>query len=205
MRKLSLVPVAAALVLAGCREERPPEPPAMEMPAQEEPTEAPPAAPEEEEEEEPMARLDPEVTSFLLEIDSEIVRRCEGLDAQRMVFHRDAERTDPEHRENLERLAQCVGTGDLAGERIAIIGFADRRGRHDFDFERGGERAQSVAEYLDREGVDRERMATMAMGEVFATPEDRETFGFERRVTIRLADEDPTDVRPPPPTATGRG
>ena len=171
----------------------------------EEDAEAPPPAMPEDEEEPMAAADDPEVTSFLLEVDQEIVRRCEGLESNRVVFHRDAERVDAEHRQSLEQLAQCVGTGDLAEERIAIIGFADRRGRHDYDFERGGERAQSVAEFLDREGVDRERIATMAMGEVFATPEDRETFGFERRVTIRLADEDPAEIRPAPPTATGRG
>lgn len=199
--------VAATLALVACREERSPQPPIVEpVPIEdEEPLmeEEPPTAPEGEETAAMEEEMDPEVTSFLIEVDSEIVRRCDNLDADRMVFHRDRMRAEPEHRRSLEQLAECVRTGDLAGERIAIIGFADTVGRHDYDFGRGGERAQSVAQYLDTEGVPRDRIATMAMGEVFAAPEDRESFGFERRVTIRLADEG--EARPTPPRATGRG
>lgn len=207
MKKLSLVSgVAATFALGACREERPPEPPMAESEQFEDEEEwEREQAVSEEEQPEAMEEAEPEATSFLIEVDSEIVRRCEGLDADRMVFHRDSMRADSEHRESLQKLAQCVGTGDLADERIAIIGFADPRGRHDYDFERGGERAQSVAQYLGTEGVPRDRMATMSMGEVFAMPEDRETFEFERRVTIRLADEEPGEMRPSPPTATGRG
>jgi outer membrane protein OmpA-like peptidoglycan-associated protein len=201
--KLTIVSaVVTALALGACREERPPEPPDArfdEVP--------PPEVSEDLDEEEPPPameeEMDPEVTSFLLEIDQEIVRRCDGIESDRLVFHREAMRADPEHRQSLEQLAECVRTGDLAEERIAIIGFADAVGRHDYDFGRGGERAQSVAQYLDAEGVPRERIATMSMGEVFATPEDRETFEFERRVTIRLADE--AETRPTAPPMTGRG
>jgi outer membrane protein OmpA-like peptidoglycan-associated protein len=204
MKKLSLVSgVAATLALSACREERPPEPPGEPTPMEEEAPEPEMPAIPEEEEPEPSAEMDPEVTSFLIEVDAEIVRRCENLEVDRMVFHRDAMRTEPEHRQSLEQLAQCVRTGDLADERIAIIGFADVRGRHEYDFDEGGERAQSVAQYLDAEGVPRERIATMSMGEIFATPEDRETFEFERRVTIRLADD--AETRPTAPPATGRG
>jgi outer membrane protein OmpA-like peptidoglycan-associated protein len=88
-------------------------------------------------------------------------------------------------RARLVRLGTLVaGLGDV---RIRVSGFADSRGGDELNQTLSQERAESVANELEKAGVPKERMVIEAMGERFASSEAQpDDQAFERCVEIRL-------------------
>jgi peptidoglycan-associated lipoprotein len=76
---------------------------------------------------------------------------------------------------------------DLKDVRVRVSGFADSRGNDELNLSLSQERAQMVAQELEKAGVPKERMIIEAMGERFASseaaPDDQ---AFERCVEIRF-------------------
>jgi outer membrane protein OmpA-like peptidoglycan-associated protein len=88
-------------------------------------------------------------------------------------------------RARLVRLGTLVaGLGDV---RVRVSGFADSRGGDELNQTLSQERAESVANELEKAGVPKERMVIEAMGERFASSEAQpDDQAFERCVEIRL-------------------
>jgi outer membrane protein OmpA-like peptidoglycan-associated protein len=88
-------------------------------------------------------------------------------------------------RARLAKLGALVA--DLKDVRVRVSGFADSRGNDELNQGLSQERAQSVAQELEKAGVPKERMIIEAMGERFASSEaGTDDQAFERCVEIRL-------------------
>jgi outer membrane protein OmpA-like peptidoglycan-associated protein/outer membrane protein W len=84
-------------------------------------------------------------------------------------------------------LAACFATGPLAGKKLEIVGHADPRGSDDYNLKLGESRAESVANYLEREGVPDANVTTTSKGKREATGVDENGWAYDRRVEIHLA------------------
>ena len=76
------------------------------------------------------------------------------------------------------------------GVKIDIAGFADSRGPESYNMKLSENRAEAVREYLERAGVDSERMSTRGYGESHDGASDLSANGLaeSRRVEIRVTD-----------------
>lgn len=88
-------------------------------------------------------------------------------------------------RARLQRLGALVA--QLDGMHVRIQGFADSRGDETYNLALSQQRAETVAQELEKAGVPKERLVIEAMGERFAsgdaTTDDQ---AFERCVEIRF-------------------
>lgn len=87
----------------------------------------------------------------------------------------------------LDEIAECLKSGPLQGEEIMLVGRTDPRGTDQYNMELGMSRAEAVAQYLERQGVSRDRLRVDSIGEREAL-EIPQTYAIERRVDIRRAD-----------------
>lgn len=88
-------------------------------------------------------------------------------------------------RARLAKLGALVA--DLKGVRVRVSGFADSRGDEEYNLSLSQERAEMVAQELQKAGVPKERMIIEAMGERFASVESAaDDQAFERSVEIRF-------------------
>jgi peptidoglycan-associated lipoprotein len=92
----------------------------------------------------------------------------------------------PADKDVLEKIAACVSTGPLAGRELKLIGHADPRGTAKYNMALGARRANSVAGFLERRGVDARQMTQTSRGELDAIGTDEETWTLDRRVDIHL-------------------
>ncbi len=132
-----------------------------------------------------------------VDVDPLIVERCEGVETTRTFFETDQTELQEQDRQLLRKIAECFGDGELQGQSIAIVGFADPRGEFGYNYELGRRRAQSVARFLAQEGLSDDRMETLSVGEALSSPVGETGYPFERRVAIRLVqDEQPARQQP---------
>lgn len=87
--------------------------------------------------------------------------------------------------EHLDRLAVCLTTGPLAGERLRLVGHTDPTGDARFNEKLGLWRARRVGEYLAQQGVDPARISYVSRGPK-DTSGDPGRFAVERRVDIQI-------------------
>lgn len=130
----------------------------------------------------------PEATLFIIDIDPEIVAKCDKVQSNRVFFELDEARVQQQYKDRLANVASCMTEGPLQNEDLVLIGMADRRGPSDYDYDLGGRRADSVARFLGKNGLDQKRLQTVSVGERYASAYDAESPAFERRVSLRLAE-----------------
>lgn len=87
--------------------------------------------------------------------------------------------------DNLDRLAECLTTGPLAGERLRLVGHTDPTGNETFNQRLGLWRARRVGEYLSKKGVHADRIQYESRGPK-ETSGDPGRFATERRVDIQI-------------------
>jgi len=88
----------------------------------------------------------------------------------------------------LNQLAECFISGKGQGKNMRLVGHADNRGETEYNFGLGQRRAGSVAQYLEKKGLGKDRMTSMSRGETDATGTDAEGWAKDRRVDILLAE-----------------
>jgi peptidoglycan-associated lipoprotein len=88
----------------------------------------------------------------------------------------------------LDRVGECVTSGPLKGRRLQLIGRADPRGTEMYNEVLGARRAESVASYLAKVGVESSRIAQSSRGELDARGTDETTWALDRRVDVLVAD-----------------
>ena len=92
--------------------------------------------------------------------------------------------------EVLDAVADCFLDGPATGKGLLLIGHADPRGENDYNLALGQRRADSVSAYVQRRGLPAERVETSSRGELDATGTDDAGWAADRRVDIKLADEE---------------
>lgn len=136
-------------------------------------------------------------TQFTIDIDPQIVQRCQGMSDAQIQFETDTTKLPQEARDRLNDLSRCLSEGPLAREKVAIVGYAESSGAADFNYELAGNRAEAVLSFLGQQGVPSDRMQPLSMPPSAASAQPT-----ERRVAVRLADNVMEDI--PSPTDQGQ-
>ena len=97
---------------------------------------------------------------------------------------------EKQYRESLKDLAKSLDiTPNL---EIEVAGFADRMGDEDFNMHLSNQRAKQVKEFLISQGIEEDRITTLAHGETqpLHTEESLENNFFDRRVSVVIMPKD---------------
>ena len=86
----------------------------------------------------------------------------------------------------LDQVARCVTTGPLKGRSLKLVGRADQRGEQEYNMALGSSRADSVAKYLQADGVAASQLTQTSRGKMDATGTDQAGWAMDRRVDIDL-------------------
>jgi peptidoglycan-associated lipoprotein len=115
------------------------------------------------------------------------IRRACGITDQDAYFAFDSSRLGGHDEGVLKRVADCFESGPLAGRSLHLVGNADPRGTEEYNMVLGGARADTVKDFLHRDGLPDSRMATTSRGELDARGTDEVTWAEDRRVDLKLA------------------
>ncbi|MCC6527815.1 MAG: OmpA family protein [Polyangiaceae bacterium] len=119
-------------------------------------------------------------------IDEKVRKLCDLPDAH---FGFNSASVGAQAAQVLDKLATCFVSGPAKGKSLNIVGHADPRGDADYNIKLGHKRAGSVAEYLQKKGVEDGRLATSSKGATEATGTDESGWAKDRKVQIFLADD----------------
>ena len=119
-----------------------------------------------------------------LNISAEIRQLCPGIPAPKFGY--DSADLRNEWAEALDKLAQCMKSGGLAGRNVLLTGHTDPRGDDDYNMALGGRRAESVKDAVSAYGVMGSRLQVTSRGETDAVGTDESTWATDRRVDIDL-------------------
>src|SRR5450432_4272333 len=90
-------------------------------------------------------------------VGDELAKKCElrlGNVQEAPKFDYDMSELEPADRDVLQRIATCVTTGPLKGQKLELTGRADPRGTEEYNLGLGTRRAGSVKTFLQRLGVN---------------------------------------------------
>lgn len=124
------------------------------------------------------------LTVIAVDIDTKLAAMCE-IPQSRVFFKFDSTKLVPEAKERLQEIATCATTGPAKGKELLIVGRADPVGSDAYNKQLGVSRAETVAKYLQEQGVKQARTETESKGEPEAAVPPSQ-WPLERRVTIRL-------------------
>jgi peptidoglycan-associated lipoprotein len=169
MNKPQVFPLVltAAIALVACKKQ------ATEEPVAEAPTVA---------NEAPVA--EDEAQQADVHVDDEVMKLC---DMPAPNFRFNSAKLAGDARSSLEILADCFINGKAKDKRMALIGHTDPRGEDDYNLALGQRRADSVAKYLNKKGLKKDRIDVTSRGEMDATGTEDASWSADRRVDIRLA------------------
>lgn len=125
-------------------------------------------------------------TSGSVHIDDKIVKACGNLPTPHFAF--DSSNIQQPAQEVLDALADCFTKGPLKGKGVKLVGHADPRGDIDYNLGLGQRRAGSVAEFLAKQGVEKDRLDTTSKGEFEASGVDEQGWARDRKVEVLLGE-----------------
>jgi peptidoglycan-associated lipoprotein len=124
-------------------------------------------------------------TSGTLRISADILRAC-GLSDTDAYFPFDSARLEKQDIQPLNAIAICFATGGLKGRAVKLIGHADPRGSVGYNMTLGQSRADGVAGYLERKGIEKAKVETTSRGAMDATGTDEAGWTHDRRVDVTI-------------------
>lgn len=124
------------------------------------------------------------ITITAIDIDTKLAVMC-GIAESDVFFKFDSAKLVPAAKERLDKIATCAKTGPAKGKDLLIVGRTDPVGSDQYNKQLGMSRADSVAKYLQEQGVKQARTETESKGEATAA-NNPWRWPLERRVTLRL-------------------
>jgi len=124
-------------------------------------------------------------TASAVRISDEIVKAC-GINEPDAYFAFDSANLRAEDAKVLMQIVTCFSTGPLSGRALKIVGHADPRGGSDYNMTLGQSRADSVATYLVKKGMNKSKTESSSRGAMDATGSDEPTWARDRRVDMML-------------------
>ncbi|MCA9691122.1 MAG: OmpA family protein [Nannocystaceae bacterium] len=118
-------------------------------------------------------------------IDRKVAELC-NLPAPNFSF--DSARLAKDAKASLDALAECFLTGKAKDKNMNLVGHADPRGDEEYNMGLGQRRADTVAGYLRKRGLGRDRVETSSRGEMDAKGTDDASWSEDRKVEIFLAE-----------------
>jgi peptidoglycan-associated lipoprotein len=125
-------------------------------------------------------------TSGSIHIEERIMKACGDVPTAHFAF--DSAKIQPDAGAALDAIARCFVGGPLNDKGIKLIGHADPRGEHEYNFGLGQKRAGSVGAYLSVKGLPASREQTSSKGDSDAVGTDEAGWARDRKVDILLAD-----------------
>jgi peptidoglycan-associated lipoprotein len=125
-------------------------------------------------------------TAGSVHIDDRILKACGDLPVAHFAF--DSASVQADAAAALDALARCFVTGPLKGHPMRLVGHTDARGEVEYNLALGQRRAGSVADYLNRRGMEKARLQATSRGEFDATGTDDSGWARDRKVDVILAD-----------------
>ncbi|MDP3157446.1 MAG: OmpA family protein [Archangium sp.] len=117
----------------------------------------------------------------------EVVRtKCKTVSAVTPVFDFSSSELSAEAKTTLDTVATCFTTGPLKDNNLRLIGFTDPTGTRADNYELGMDRAQSVALFLEKNGMKKAQLIVTSRGEEGASP-DSARWPADRIVDLSLA------------------
>ena len=105
-----------------------------------------------------------------------------GCELRPVFFAFDQAAIPDEARSGLEKSADCIKKASDRG--VYLIGTTDPRGTEEYNIALSERRAQTVADYLARLGIDPVRFRVIPKGETEASGTDESTYQQDRRVEL---------------------
>jgi peptidoglycan-associated lipoprotein len=124
-------------------------------------------------------------TASAVRISDEIVKAC-GISEPDAYFAFDSANLRPDDAKVLLQVVTCFSTGPLKGRSLKVVGHADPRGGSDYNMTLGQSRADSVATYLVKKGMDKSKTESSSRGAMDATGSDEPSWARDRRVDMLL-------------------
>ena len=99
-------------------------------------------------------------------------------------FRTNSIKIEKQYQQYLSDLANALNT--TPNMEIEVSGFADRMGNEDYNMQLSSQRANQVKEYLIEQGIEEDRITTLAHGETqpLHSDENLENNFFDRRVSV---------------------
>ncbi|HLK38480.1 MAG TPA: OmpA family protein [Polyangiaceae bacterium] len=124
-------------------------------------------------------------TASAVRISDEIIKAC-GISEPDAYFAFDSANVRPDDARVLDQVVKCFTSGPLAGRTIKLVGHADPRGGSDYNMTLGQSRADSVAGYMNKRGMDKAKTESTSRGAMDATGTDDPSWARDRRVDVML-------------------
>jgi peptidoglycan-associated lipoprotein len=124
-------------------------------------------------------------TASAVHISDEIVRAC-GISAPNAYFAFDSDHVRADDGAVLQQVATCFTTGPLKGRTMKLVGHADPRGASEYNDALGQKRADSVKDYIVKQGMDKAKAESSTRGAMDATGTDDPSWARDRRVDVML-------------------
>ena len=121
-----------------------------------------------------------------IRLDEAIRVKCKINSAVTPVFDFSSSELSEEAKTTLDAIAACFVDGHLKGKNLRLIGFTDPQGTRAENYELGLERAETVARFLERNGVKRTNLIVSSRGEQGASP-DPARWPADRIVDLSIA------------------
>lgn len=137
----------------------------------------------------PPAAEEPQPTTPDLAVSEDILRACQvNLDAidKAPKFGFDQHVLQAADLTVLNQIGDCFVTGPLKDASIRLVGRADPRGSVAYNQALGMRRADAVATYLQRLGLESSRIEKTSRGKLDARGRDETTWAIDRRVDVLL-------------------
>lgn len=128
----------------------------------------------------------PKDTAVAIRVDESIRKAC-GIDDSKAWFDFDSADLKNKDLPVLDDVAKCFTSGPLKDRKLILVGHADPRGEFEYNMVLGGQRADSVKQYVLDKGLDSQRVSTSSRGEMEARGTDESSWAADRRVDVRLA------------------
>jgi peptidoglycan-associated lipoprotein len=126
----------------------------------------------------------------VIRVSPDIIKDC-NIDDSKMgedpLFAFDSSALSRADQHLLKEVAACAVDGPLTGHSLKLVGRADPRGTEAYNLHLGDRRANSVARYLERNGVSPVRVDETSRGALDATGHDEAGWKQDRRVDVDLA------------------
>ncbi|MCB9737614.1 MAG: OmpA family protein [Deltaproteobacteria bacterium] len=125
----------------------------------------------------------------------DISSTCVAAPVPRAYFEFDSAKLSEESKSRMDNLAGCLSAGPLVGRAIEVVGYTDPSGTADYNHDLARERAETVANELEREGVPPRCVEVVSHGEAGREALPESAYPIARRVDVRL-DPDRSTCRP---------
>lgn len=124
-----------------------------------------------------------------VEASGDIMRACD-LYANKAYFEYASDGLDPDDKIVVQKVAECMKEGKLAGRSILVTGYTDFTGPKAMNQDLGLDRSRAVAVELVNNGIPAQRIFVRSRGERDAKYKTDTGMVYDRKIVLSLVERD---------------